>query len=150
MSAHDSLHQAYKYGGATSGSAIATVTGPAFDIKGMEEVLAVVNVGVVGAGTLDVTIEDSANGTTGWSALTGAVFTQIVNADDNKTYVGRIVTNKDNAHPTQPGPKQFLRFSGVVATAVMGYGAGFIGGGLHDFPVAQDQTVAFNLDETAN
>ena len=120
MGAHDSLHQAYKYGGATSGSAIATVDGPAFDTRGMEEVLAVLNVGVGGAGTLDVTVEDSDDGSTGWTAFTGAVFAQVVNADDNKTFVGRIVTNRDNLHPTQPGPKRFLRLSGVVATAVMG------------------------------
>lgn len=149
MAAHDSLHQAYKYGGATAGSAIGTVNGPGFDCRGMEEVLVILSVGIA-SGTLDVNVQQSSDDAVGdaYTNLAGASFTQVVDADDNKTYIGRIVVNKDSAGTG--GVERWLRVVGIVGTAAVNYGACFVGAGLHDKPVAQEQTVAFNFDETAN
>ena len=139
MSAHNSLHQAFKYGGSTGGSAVGTVNGPAFDTQGMEEVLVVLNLGLLGAGTLDVKVQESASAAGTYTDVTGASFTQMGNTDDNKTFIGRLLTNKS--------PRlRYLRIVGIVATAACNYGAGFIGAGLHDKPVTQDQTIGFDIN----
>lgn len=142
MAAYDSLHQAYKYGGGVAGSAIGTVNGVQFDTQGMEEVLAVLAVGIA-SGTLDVKVQHSATGSV-WADLSGASFSQKVDADDNKTYVGRIIVNKS-------GTNRYLRLSGTVSSAPVNWGAVFIGGGLHDKPVTQDETLEFSVnEETSN
>lgn len=149
MAAHDSFHENFKYGGPNAGSAIGTVNGAAFDCRGMQEVLVWLSVGVVVAtGTLDVHVEESDDGSTGWVDVAGAVFTQKDDQASQSLYVGRIIVNRDRNIPL--GRKRYLRIVGVVGTAVANYGAGFIGGGLHDKPVAQDNAVEFNLDETAD
>ena len=147
MAAHDSLHQAYKYGGGIAGSAVGTVTGPGFDCRGMEEVLVILSVGDA-TGTVDVNVQESSDDGAGdaYADVVGASFVQA--GTDNQTYVGRIVVNKDRN--LTGGRERWLRIQGIVATGATDWGAVFIGAGLHDKPVSQENTVAFNFDETAD
>jgi hypothetical protein len=60
---------------------IVTANSPALDCKGMEQLACIVQAGVSVSGTLDVVIEDSADGSTGWATVAGAVFTQLTATD---------------------------------------------------------------------
>jgi hypothetical protein len=67
-----------------------TVTTDAVDVRSYKGGLAIVqSVGTVGGATrtLDGAIETSANGSTGWTAITGATFAQ-VSAADNVQKIG--------------------------------------------------------------
>jgi hypothetical protein len=86
-------------------SQASTVTGAAFDLLDYEGAVAIVQNHGLGTGTLDGKIQDSADGSTGWADVTGAVFTQSTTTADSKVialqakqckryirYVGTIVT----------------------------------------------------------
>lgn len=84
------------------------VTGTGFDTRGFEWAKVILNVGaIVSGGTLDVTVEESDSVGSGYSAITGAVFSQKVNASQNKPAVGEI-----DLRPR----KRYLRVVGTAAT----------------------------------
>jgi ethanolamine utilization protein EutA (predicted chaperonin) len=64
--------------------------GTGVDCVGFDECLVIVNCGTVATGgTLDIHIEDSADNST-FADISGAVFTQLVPANDLNIYVGRL------------------------------------------------------------
>jgi hypothetical protein len=88
----------------------ATVNGASVDAAGWNEVGINVNFGtVLATGTMDVHVEDSADDTT-FADITGAVFTQVLPANDNQTLRGKL----------KPGG--FRRYVRVVATAAVAAG----------------------------
>lgn len=62
----------------------ATGTGSSIDVRTQNGLAAVMLSAAAGTGTtptLDVTIQDSVDGSTGWTNITGAAFTQVTTAD---------------------------------------------------------------------
>ena len=148
MAAHDSLVQHFEVGGALAGDAIGASNGVSFDTRGIEEVMIILMVGdIATSGTLECKVQHSATGAV-WADITGASFVQSATEAANLTFVGRIVTNRDSSVAT--GIRRHLRIVGTVATEALSYGACIVAGALHDKPVTQESTVAFNLDETAD
>jgi len=116
MGKYNDFQNDHSYVG-VSGASAATKTSAALDCKGMEQVTVILQTGTIEAtGTLDVEVQDSADGTTGWATLAGAVFSQKVAADDDMTYLGKIKVNT-------AGVKRFLRLNAVAAVADADYGA---------------------------
>ena len=68
----------------------ATVNGSAVDILDYEGFAAAILQSAAGTGTtptLDVKLQDSADGSTGWADITGAAFTQVTNATASRQIV---------------------------------------------------------------
>ena len=92
-----------------SASQASTVTGAAVDLIDYEGPVAIIQNHGTGTGSLDGKIQDSADGSTGWADVPGAVFTQSTTTADIKSlslwpkqirryirYVGTIVTGPQN------------------------------------------------------
>jgi hypothetical protein len=92
----------------------ATLTGDAVDVRDLDGPLLVVQAAGAGTGegaTLDGKIQDSADGSTGWADVSGAVFPQVtdaalaqrlaLNANATRGYV-RFVGTIDGATPSFP------------------------------------------------
>lgn len=143
MSAFNSLTEHLEVGGALGGDAIGASNGASFDTRGIEEVMVCVAVGdIATSGTLTIQVQDSATGAV-WANVPGASFVVDVTGA-NKTYVGRILTNKTNID-------RYLRIVGTVAAEALSYGALFVAGEQHDKPVTQENAVQFEIyAETAN
>lgn len=77
VAVREGLEQGYYQAG------IGTYTGAAVDTRDFEDILVVVPIGYLFACTIDVKVQESANGTSGWSDITGAAFDQIVIGDAN-------------------------------------------------------------------
>lgn len=134
-----SLHQFLKavVGIAADNHAAGTVNGAAIDRQGFEEALVVVNSGANGTGgTVDIKVQESADGSTGWADVEGAAFAQIAEANDNTIYLGRL---------NLQGRKRYLRVVAVVATAACDLGVDVLLGAVQDLPVSQVNAVAFSL-----
>jgi len=104
---------------AASASQASTVTGAAADLLDYEGPVAIVQNHGTGTGTLDGKIQDSADGSTGWTDVTGATFTQATTTASCQTialqskqvrryirYVGTIVTGPQNVSVTLVGVKK--------------------------------------------
>ena len=101
--------------------------GDAVDCLGAKEALAVLDTGVCSAtGTVDVKVQESADGSTGWADITGAAFVQVTVANDQAIYQGRI-----RMTPTR---KRYLRAYGTVGTDVADLGVSFILGEAENLP----------------
>lgn len=97
-------------------SRTANANGTAIDLKDYEgEAVAVLEAGAATAGsspTLDVKLQDSDDGSTGWNDISGATFTQVTNAassqklsfntDEVKRYVRAVGTLGGTSTPTFP------------------------------------------------
>lgn len=115
----------------------ASTDGTGVDAKGFDECLVVLNSGTnTGAATLDIIVEDSADNST-FAAITGAAFTQLVAANDNTPYVGRIDLRKY---------KRYLRINAVgdAANAAIA-GVMFIFLNHNQGPATQTNTVGFDV-----
>jgi len=70
-----------------SGLTTTTVTGPAIDTVNRNGVLFVLQVGTATDGTYDITIQDSADGSTGWATVAAGeqsgAFTQVTSVSDS-------------------------------------------------------------------
>jgi hypothetical protein len=87
----------------------------AVDMQEFGEVLVLLNAGTVGAsGTVDVHVEESADGSTGWADITGAAFTQVTASNDDADYMGRVAWTATR--------ERYLRTVLVVATAACDVG----------------------------
>ncbi len=112
-------------GGATclslsaSASQASTVTGSAVDLIDYDGPVSIIQNHGTGTGTLDGKIQDSADGSTGWGDVSGAVFTQSTTTADVKCialnpksvkryirYVGTIVTGPQNVAVSLVGIKK--------------------------------------------
>jgi len=115
------------------------VNGTAIDTLGFSELLIVVNSGANGSsGTVDVILqEDDNSGFSSATAITGAVFTQITEANDNTIYVGRVNLNADR--------ERYIRTVSTVGTAACDFGIVGILLNAKDVPVTQTNTVAFSV-----
>ena len=113
------------------------------DTRDFDEALISVQTGVVGATTLDVTVgfSDTADADhASFALLSGAAFAQVVNANDNKTYVIRISTQDTMRY-------MFVKTVQADAVAV-NYAVTVALGKADVMPVTQLETVAFE-DESA-
>jgi hypothetical protein len=113
--------------------ATGNVEGDAVDCAGIEEVLVVLDAGIVG-GTVNVHVEESANGSTGWADITGAAFTEVDSDNDDAVYQGRIKIT--------PSRERYLRAYAVVATAAGDFSVLMVLGNAANQPV---QTPAFDI-----
>lgn len=96
-------HKADSYSAGTSLSAAA------IDTKGYHQALIVYNAGTSsGGGTTDITVTAATTSGGTYSAITGAVFSQVTTANDEAVYVGRV-----NLDATD----RFLKLSAVQASA---------------------------------
>ena len=117
MSANKSIAQNVKPKYGAAGSAVGTVNGVAVDTAGYQEACVVLSVGAVAStGSLNVKVQDSADGSTGWADVAGAAFTAVPDTGDNQVQIGFIKLDGNLA-------KRYLRVVGVVATAAADYGA---------------------------
>lgn len=116
--------------GTTNGTAVDTNV-PAG--AGATRVMAVLNVGAVGGGgTLDVKLQESADGSTGWVDVSGAAFAQVVGAGASSVYLLELNTL---------GRQRYLRAVGVVAVAAVAYSVNLLLYNPALRPVAQDKTI---------
>lgn len=119
------------------------VAGDAINIREYAEALIVLNAGlaVVGA-EVDVTVEGSANGSTGWTAITGAAFDSITTSNDNTVHVGRINLRNLTTY-------KYIRVAIDAATGGTSGGltcsATVLLGGARSLPVTQANAVAFTV-----
>lgn len=115
--------------------AAGTVNGSAIDTKGFHEVLVALNAGANGSsGTVDVKVQESDDGSTGWVDITGAAFVQVTESNDVAIYQGRV-----RMTPTR---KRYLRVVAVVGTATCDLGVVVALGDARDHPAA---TPAFDI-----
>lgn len=113
-----------------------TVNGDGIDTLGFQHAMVVVNSGLNGSsGTADIKVQESSDDST-YTDITGAAFTQIVEANDNAVYVGGILLNPR---------KRYIRVVGVFATAACDLGAVVLLSNADDQPVTQENTLAFNV-----
>ena len=116
------------------GSAVGAVNGTAIDTKGYSEAMLVLATGVAAAtGTLDVKVQDSTDGSTGWADVTGAAFAQLTASDDQALKVARLKLDGN-------GIKRYIRIVGTVGTATVDFACVVILGG-DQYPPAN--TIAF-------
>ena len=73
------------------------------------EAIVVLDAGTFTTGTLDVKIQESAYGSTGWADIAGAAFAQVTSSTDDSIYVGTIRIEGSSL--------RYLRAVAVVATA---------------------------------
>lgn len=94
-------------------SSSTVVTGSAVDLSGYNEAMIVLDCGTTTAtGTLDVIVTSSATTGGTYTAVTGAVFTQVTPTNDDAIYVGRLRVDKD---------KPFIKIQATAATAASVY-----------------------------
>lgn len=75
-----------------------TTNGLEVDTRGFQEALVILTAGTVAAtSTLDVKMQDSPDGTTGWADVTSATFVQVTPSNDEAIFVGRIKLNSYTA-----------------------------------------------------
>lgn len=109
--------------------AVGTHNGAAIDMKGFHEALVVLNAGPVGtSGTVDVKVQecDTSGGT--YADIAGAAFTQVVAANDEAIYQGRIRITASR--------KRYIRVVAVVGTAACDFGVAVLKGEAVDLPAA--------------
>ena len=133
------LHQFAKavVGIVANNHSASTVNGAAIDRLGFDEALVVVNSGTNGtSGTVDIKIQESEDGSTGWADVSGASFAQITESNDNTVYVGRLNLS---------GRKRYIRVVAVVGTAACAFGVDVILSSAKELPVSQVNAVAFSV-----
>lgn len=110
MAKHSDIENLYQFI-ACSASAIAeTNVSAAIDCKGYEQAMLVVSTLTLAASHVGtITIEDSADGSTGWALVAGCTITN-ADTDDDVTKYGKLRLNV-------PGVKRYIRLSVAVATA---------------------------------
>ena len=121
--------------------AVATVDGDGVDTNGYDEALVILNAGTATAtGTANVKLQESSDNAVAdaFTDIAGAAFVEVVAANDETVYVGRIrVKNFE----------RYIRAVSIVGTDTVELGVIIILGknkGLK--PVSQVQDVAFALD----
>lgn len=119
--------------------AIGTVEGIGVDTKDFDTLMADLNIGVISAtGTLDVHLEESDELATGYTDITGAVFSQKTVTDNSKISKGRLKCKNF---------KRFVRVVAVIATDVADAGVVLNLGKFDGLAkVVQDITPEFALD----
>jgi hypothetical protein len=89
---------------------VAANEGAAVDCSGFHDALVVLNTGTAtGSGTLNVKVQESADGSTGWADIAGAAFDQVAAANDDTLYQGRVKMT--------PTRKRYLRVLATVGVA---------------------------------
>ncbi len=84
----------------------AAATGAAIDLNDYEgEAAITLMASAGGTGSVDVTIQDSSDGSTGWANISGAAFTQVTTAASQQ----KIALKTD-------GCKRYIRALGTIAT----------------------------------
>ena len=99
-----------------SASQASTVTGAAVDLSGYDASVAIVQSHGTGTGTLDGKIQDSADGSTGWADVSGAVFTQSTTTADIKALA---------LNPTSV--KRYIRYVGTIVTGPQNVAVALVG-----------------------
>jgi hypothetical protein len=95
----------------------AVATSAEIDTTGFAEAVVIFDAGTVGAsGTVDVIVRDCATTGGTYADLTGAAFTQVVAANDEAVYVGRIRLNSATAGTTDKC-ERFIKIQATVGTA---------------------------------
>lgn len=118
----------------------ATVDGTGIDTKSFDEALIVLNVGTTD-GTLDVKVQESADNIT-FTDVAGAAFAQVVPANDNTAYVGRVRVKNF---------KRYLRLRAVGTGTTSLTSASILLGKFDGLaPVTQNNAVPFALDYVSN
>jgi len=122
-----------KYG--VAGSAAGTINGPSIDTVGYSEATICLALGNA-TGTLDVKVQDSLDGSTGWADIVGAAFVQKTATDDNSADIGMVKLDGNTA-------KRYIRIvSTVQATFVADHGVTVL---LSNKQYKPDQTPAFTV-----
>ena len=99
----------------TSRATGTTTNGLEVDTRGFQEALVILTASTVAAtSTLDVKMQDSADGSTGWADVASATFVQVTPSNDEAIFVGRVKLNSYTAGT--PGKfRAWLRPVGVTA-----------------------------------
>lgn len=146
MSAYPSLHSRIGVGSAVAVGSGATVVGPAFDTQGFEEFLGIYSRNLAGGvDDADFVIEhsDDEDGVPDpYSAIPGTEITMIEGASLGDTVIGRVVINANI--------KRYVRISLLGGGGDILASGCIIGVGVHDKPTTLENTLAYELDETAN
>ena len=137
QTAHEEVKVVHMLDAASYGAA-AEAFSTAVDCKGFDEMLLIVNAGVITAtGDVALQLEESADNST-WVDITGAseADTTLVVANDQKSYVGRIDLRKR---------LRYIRVGYDVDddAAIMSMDAVLLGA--KEKPVTQENTVLFNV-----
>ena len=99
----------------TSRATGSTTNGLEVDTRGFQEALVILTASTVAASsTLDVKMQDSADGSSGWTDVASATFVQVTPSNDEAIFVGRIKLNSYTLGT--PGKfRSWLRPVGVTA-----------------------------------
>ena len=138
---HHKVVQALKADNYSTG----TATSSEIDTAGFAEAVIIFDAGTVGAsGTVDVTVQDSDTSGSGYGALTGAAFTQVISTNDDTVYVGRIRLNSATAGTTDKC-NRYIKVQAVVGTAACDLGVTVLLLGAVNSSVTLN-TMAFSID----
>lgn len=138
---HHKVVQALKADNYSTG----TATSSEIDTAGFAEAVIIFDAGAVGAsGTVDVTVQDSDTSGSGYGALTGAAFTQVISTNDDTVYVGRIRLNSATAGTTDKC-NRYIKVQAVVGTAACDLGVTVLLLGAVNSSVTLN-TMAFSID----
>lgn len=99
-----------------SASQASTVTGAAFDLIDYDSPVAIIQNHGTGTGTLDGKIQDSPDGSTGWTDVSGAVFTQSTTTADIKV----LALNPKSV-------RRYIRYVGTVGTGPQNVAVSLVG-----------------------
>lgn len=120
---------------AAAAHAVGTVNGAAIDTVGFHDAMFTLNVGSADPdGFLDVKIQESADGSTGWADITGAAFVQVTTTNANAIYQGAVKMT--------PSRKRYLRAVATVAQNACLFAVDAVLGGAANTPAA---TPAFDV-----
>ena len=138
---HHKVVQALKADNYSTG----TATSSEIDTAGFAEAVIIFDAGAVGAsGTVDVTVQDSDTSGSGYGALSGAAFTQVISTNDDTVYVGRIRLNSATAGTTDKC-NRYIKVQAVVGTAACDLGVTVLLLGAVNSSVTLN-TMAFSID----
>lgn len=102
--------------------ATGTSTSAEIDVGGFAEAIVIFDAGTVGtSGTVDVIVRDCATSGGTYADLTGAAFTQVVAANDEAVYIGRIRLDSATAGTTDKC-ERYIKIQAVVGTAACDFG----------------------------
>ena len=138
---HHKVVQALKADNYSTG----TATSSEIDTAGFAEAVIIFDAGTVGSsGTVDVTVTDCDTSGGTFGSVTGAAFTQVVAANDEAVYVGRIRLNSATAG-TPDKCNRYIKVQAVVGTAACDLGVTVLLLGAVNSSVTLN-TMAFSID----
>lgn len=129
MAKYNDIENLYKFAGIGLAAIAASGVTAVIDCLNYEQALLVISTETLAAGYVGtVTIEDSADGTTGWAIVDAAATITIADTDDDSTLYAKLRLNT-------AGTERYIRATLDIATAAGPTAVMLIVGNTADYPV---------------